>query len=135
MLTRPGAVGVPTDAAGALLIHSATKRNACLECPSGIRCELLPTTTRRLSDTHAGSVIDAGGALPVAPYTCAVMPSVEPVSVSADSFCAVFRSITSPSAIFGATAGSTTAVQAVDFSLSIARLGSPKLPAGWAYGL
>jgi hypothetical protein len=48
-------------------------------------------------------------------------------STSAEIFCGVFRSTTRPSAIFGATDGSTSAVQPVEVSPSTARLGSPKL--------
>src|SRR5437868_13379659 len=63
------------------------------------------------------------------------MPGVEVVSVSAESFCGVFRSTMSPSAIRGATAGSTRALQPVEGSPSMASLGSPKPAAGYAYGL
>ena len=66
----------------------------------------------------------------MAPYTCTVMPGVEVISPTAASFCLVFRSISSPWAIFGAVAGSSLAVHAVVLSPSIARLGSPKPLAG-----
>jgi hypothetical protein len=75
-------------------------------------------------------VIVAGAVLPLAPNTSTVMPGVEVISSSVDSFCAVFRSISRPTAIRGAIAGSTRAVQPVEVSPSAARLGSPKVSAG-----
>src|ERR1700688_877545 len=63
------------------------------------------------------------------------MPGVGVISTSADIFCALLRSTPSPAAIFGAIAGSTSAVQAVEVSPSIARLGSPKLVAGEVLGV
>src|ERR1700727_263850 len=63
------------------------------------------------------------------------MPGVSVRSAAPDSLRAVFKSITTPSASFGATDGSTSAVQAVVASPSIARLGSPKLLAGELYGV
>ena len=64
-----------------------------------------------------------------------VVPGVEVTSRSADTRCAELRSISTPAAVFGALAESTRAVQPVDVSPSIARRGSPKLPAGWPEGL
>ncbi len=58
------------------------------------------------------------------------MPGVEVTSSSTATFCLAFRSISSPSAIFGAVAGLTWAVHAVEVSPSIARLGSPNPLAG-----
>src|SRR5438270_12789229 len=69
------------------------------------------------------------------PYSCTVMPGVEVTSASAPSRSAVFRSIARPIAVRGALAGSTSAVHPVPLSPSMARLGSPKLPAGRAEGL
>src|SRR4030081_3613676 len=63
------------------------------------------------------------------------MPGGELTSTSAENLWGLFRSIASPSAIFGATAGSTFAVHPVEVSPSIARLGAPKLAAGYADGL
>ena len=60
------------------------------------------------------------------------MPGVVVVSASADSLRGVFRSMISPSASFGAALGSTSAVQPVEASPSIARLGSPKLEAAYS---
>jgi hypothetical protein len=75
-------------------------------------------------------VIDEGKVWPLAPYTCTLIPGVAVISVIEDSRWALFRSITSPSASFGATAGLTCAVQAVEASPSIARLGSPNSLSG-----
>jgi hypothetical protein len=58
------------------------------------------------------------------------MPGVEVWSVSEESFWGLFRSIARPTAILGATSGLAFAVQPVEGSPSIARLGSPKLLAG-----
>ena len=116
---------MPTEDWGALLIHSAMNRNALVESRSLIVSLRFFASSDGLSATHAGSVIDAGRVVPLAPYICTVMPGVEVISVTDPTFCAVFRSIASPSAILGATAGLTWAVQAVLVSPSIARLGSP----------
>src|SRR5438309_3848666 len=62
------------------------------------------------------------------------MPSVVVKSFTFATRRAERRSTATPSAIFGATEGSTCAVQPVVVSPSIARLGSPKLLAGYEYG-
>jgi hypothetical protein len=52
------------------------------------------------------------------------------ISSSAESRCALLRSIATPTAIRGAVAGLTCADQAVELSPSIVRLGSPNQLAG-----
>src|SRR5271166_1947517 len=63
------------------------------------------------------------------------MPGVSVTSSTAASLRGLFRSITSPASSVGASVGSTSAVQPVEVSPSIARLGSPKSLVGWALGL
>src|SRR4030088_691186 len=98
-LTRPGAEGVPTEDWGAWLIHRVTNRNALVASRNLILVRRFFASSEGLSATHAGSVIDAGRVVPLAPYTCTVMPGVEVISASDPTFCPVFRSIASPSAI------------------------------------
>src|ERR1700680_749703 len=112
------------------MIHSVKKRNAFVELRSPMRVLLVRSIWDRLSAIQAGSVIEVGRVLLFAPYTWTVMPGVEVTSSSADSFRGVSRSITSPSAIAGATAGLTCAVQPVAGSPSTAREGSPKVLGG-----
>ena len=95
-----------------------------------MRWERFLSTSAPLRRAQAGSVIEVGTVPATEPYTCTVMPGVEVVSSSDDRRCALFRSISRPSAILGATAGSTRALHAVEVSPSIARLGSPNLLAG-----
>ena len=125
-----GRLGVPIAARGGPADpqrHEAKRLRGGAE----LEAQMLDFTTRAGRQLDPGRVGDRGGQRgrwrrrPA--RSC---PGVEVTSASADSFCAVFRSITRPSAIFGATAGSTCAVQPVEVSPSIARLGSPKSLAG-----
>src|SRR5580700_1188533 len=118
-LTCPGAWGVPTADAGAWLIHSVMNRNALAESRNLTWVVRFFACNDGLSAVQAGSVIDAGRVLPLAPYTWTVMPGVEEISLSAPTRCPVFRSSAIPSAILGATAGLTCAVQPVADSPSI----------------
>src|ERR1035438_178907 len=105
-------------------------RNGLVESRNLILVVRFLASSEELSAIQAGSVIDAGRVLPLAPYTCTVMPGVEVISFSVPTRCPVFRSIASPCAILGATAGLRRAVQPVLVSPSIARLGSPNPLAG-----
>ncbi len=67
MLTCPGAAGVPTDAAGAWLIHRTTKVKDFFWSRSLIRTCFLAISWEWLSGTQAGSVIEVGAVAPLAP--------------------------------------------------------------------
>jgi hypothetical protein len=58
------------------------------------------------------------------------MPGVEVWRASEESLWGLLRSMARPTAILGAASGLAFAVQPVEGSPSIARLGSPKLLAG-----
>src|SRR5437763_10835854 len=130
-LTGGGVPIVPPRTGAALLSHSSTKRNVLLDSRSVSFMCLLSIALAPLSRTHDGSVIVLGNDWPFAPYTCAVIPGVEVMTFSEPSLRALLRSITRPSAILGATLGSTAAVHAVELSPSIARRGSPNRSAGY----
>ena len=131
-LTWPGACrAVPIDAAGALLIHSVTKRNAFVESRSLMRVLLLlldqvgaQRNPRRVGDRGGQGLAVRAVHLHAHPGGGGdQLERRQPAGRSSG------RS-RSPSAIFGAAAGLTCAVHAVEVSPSIARLGSPNSLAG-----